>query len=67
MNAGARLLFTSDGVCVTVYFLLCGGRYGLGGGVLFFVLGSSFGRVGPLKGLWGGGRGGWCEDQARSG
>ncbi len=38
--------------------LLCGGRYGLGGGVLLFILGSSLGGVGPvggLRGVWGAG------------
>ena len=56
MNAGARLLCTSDGVCVTVCLvLLCGGRYGLGGGVLLFILGSSLGGVGPVRGLRVGG------------
>jgi hypothetical protein len=55
-----------DSLCLV---LLCGGRYGLGGGVLLFFLGS--GGVGPVRGLRGGGRvsqrGGWCEEQARSG
>jgi len=42
MNAGARLLCTSDGVCVTICLvLLCGGRYGLGGGVLRIEFGRS--------------------------
>jgi hypothetical protein len=36
-----------------------------GGGVLLFILG--LGRVGPVRGLRGGGRGGWCEERARSG
>ena len=68
VNAGARLLCTSDGVCVTVCLvLLCGGRYGLGGGVLLFILGSSLGGVGPVRGLRGGERRGGCEEWARSG
>jgi hypothetical protein len=37
------------------------------GGVLLFILGSSFGGVGPVRGLRGGERGGWCEESARSG
>jgi hypothetical protein len=53
-----------DSLCLV---LLCGGRYSLGGGVLFFILGSSLGGGGPVRGLRGGGRGGWCEEQARSG
>jgi hypothetical protein len=35
--------------------------------VLVFILGSNLGGVGPVRGLWGGGRGGWCEEWARSG
>ena len=40
INAGARLLYTSDGVCVIVYVLLlvCRGRYGLGGMFLLFII-----------------------------
>ena len=53
-----------DSLCLV---LLCGGRYGLEGGVLLFVLGSSLGGVGQVRGLRGGGRGGWCEEQDRSG
>jgi hypothetical protein len=34
--------------------------------VLLFILGSSLVGVGPVRGLWGGGRGGWCEKWARS-
>ena len=41
--------------------LVCRGRYCLGGGVLLFILGSSLVGVGPVRGLRGGGRGGWCE------
>ena len=33
--------------------------------VLLFILGSSLGVVGPVRGLRGGG-GGWCEEQGRS-
>ena len=34
--------------------------------VALFILGSSLGGVGPVRGLRGGGRGGWCEEWARS-
>ena len=53
-----------DSLCLV---LVCGGRCGLGGVVLLFILGSSLGGVGPVRGLRGGGRGGWCEEWARSG
>jgi hypothetical protein len=55
MNAGARLLCTSDGVCVisSMSVLFCRGRYGLGGVVLLFILGSNLGGVGPV-GVFGG-------------
>jgi hypothetical protein len=43
------------------------GQVRFGGGVLLFILGSSLGGVGPVRGLRGGGRGGWCEEWARSG
>jgi hypothetical protein len=46
--------------------LVCRGRYGLRGGVLLFILGSSLGGVGPVRGLRGGGRRGGCEEWARS-
>ncbi len=42
-----------DRLCLV---LVCRGRYGLG--VLLFILGSSLGGVGPVRGLRGGGRGG---------
>jgi hypothetical protein len=42
--------------------LVCRGRYGLGGGGLLFILGSNLGGVEPVRGLWGGGRRGWCEE-----
>jgi hypothetical protein len=42
--------------------LVCRGRYGLGGGILLFILGSNLGGVGPERGLRGGGRRGWCEE-----
>ena len=62
VNAGARLLCTSDGVCDRLCPVLVGrGRYGLGGLVLLFILGSNLGGVGPERGLRGGGRRGWCE------
>jgi hypothetical protein len=53
-----------DSLCLV---LVCGGRYCLGGGVLLFILGSSLDGVGPVRGLLGGGRRGWCEEWARSG
>ena len=37
-----------DSLCLV---LLCGGRDGLGGVVLLFILGSSLGGVGPVRGL----------------
>jgi hypothetical protein len=43
------------------------GQVRFGGGVLLFILGSNLGGVGPVRGLRGGGRGGWCEEWARSG
>jgi hypothetical protein len=43
------------------------GQVRFGGGVLLFILGSSLGGVGPVRGLRGGGRRGWCEEWARSG
>jgi hypothetical protein len=66
MNTGARLLCTSDGVCDSGSCLQGQVRMG-GGGVLLFILGSNLGGVGPVRGLRGGGRGGWCEEWARSG
>jgi hypothetical protein len=53
-----------DSLCLV---LVCGGTYGLGVVVLLFILGSSLGGVGQVRGLRGGGRGGWCEEWARSG
>ncbi len=53
-----------DRLCLV---LVCRGRFGLGGVVLLFILGSSLDRVGPERGLQGGGRRGWCEEWARSG
>jgi hypothetical protein len=53
-----------DRLCLV---LVCRGRYGLGEVVLLFILGSSLGGVGPVRGLRGGGRRGWCEEWARSG
>ena len=53
-----------DRLCLV---LVCRGRYGLGRVVLLFILGSNFGGVGPVRGLRGGGRGGWCEEWVRSG
>ncbi len=51
-----------DSLCLV---LLCVGRYCLGVEVLLFILGSSLG--GLVRGLRGGGRGGWCEEQGRIG
>ena len=57
----ARISVGAWGLCGRLCLVLvCGGRYGLGGVVLLFILGSSLGRVGPVRGLRGGGRGGWC-------
>jgi len=36
-------------------------------GVLVLILGWSLGGGGPVRGLRGRGRGGWCEERARSG
>jgi hypothetical protein len=49
--------------------LVCRGKYGLGGVVLLFItiLESNLGGGGPVRGLSGGGRRGWCEEWARSG
>ncbi len=47
--------------------LVCRGRYCLGGVVLLFILGSNLVRIGQVRGLRGGGRGGWCEEWARIG
>jgi hypothetical protein len=57
-------LHICDRLCLV---LVCRGRYGLGGVVLLFILGSNLGGVGPVRGLRGGARGGWCEEWARSG
>jgi hypothetical protein len=48
-----------DRVCLVV---VCRGGYCLGGGVLLFMLGSSLGGVGQVRGLLGGERRGWCEE-----
>jgi hypothetical protein len=58
INAGARLLCTSDGVCVIVYvkFSSVGAGAVSGGGGLLFILGSNLGGVGQERGLRGGGR-----------
>ena len=68
INAGAHLLCTSDEVCVIVYvqFSSVGAGMVWEGGLLF-ILGSSLGGVGPVRGLRGGGRGGGCEEWAKSG
>jgi len=44
----------------------CRGRYGLGGLVLLFILGSNVGGVGPDRVLWKGGSRGY-EQLARGG
>jgi hypothetical protein len=57
MNAGTRLLCTSDGVCVIVSLVLvCGDRYCLGGGFLGSSLhsGIEFGRSRTGEGSSGG-------------
>jgi hypothetical protein len=56
INAGARLLCTSDGICVIVYvkFSSVGAGTVLGGGGLLFILGLNLGGVGPVRGLRGG-------------
>jgi hypothetical protein len=55
-------------LCDRLCLVLVGrGRYGFGGVFLLFILGSNLGVVGPVRGLRGGGRGGWCEEWARSG
>jgi hypothetical protein len=54
-------------VCSSMSSSCLRGQVRFGGGVLLFILGSSLGGVGPVRGLWGGGRGGWCEEWARSG
>ena len=63
VNAGARLLCTSDGVCVIVYvqFSSVGAGVVLGGGSSLHS-GIEFGRLGRERGLRGGGRRGWCEE-----
>jgi hypothetical protein len=58
MNAGARLLCTSDGVCVIVYVLFSSvgassSSVWWGGGLLF-ILGSNLDGVGPVRGFRGG-------------
>jgi hypothetical protein len=55
-----------DRVCQV---LVCRGRYGLGGRGSSLHSGIEFGRsrVGPVRGLRGRGRRGWCEEEARSG
>ena len=57
------VLVWHDSLCPV---LVWRGRYGLGGLVLLFMLGSNMDRVGPERGLRGGGRRGWCEEWARS-
>ena len=54
-------------VCSSMSSSCLRGQVRFGGGVLLFILGSSLGGVGPVRGLRGGGRGGWCEEWARSG
>jgi hypothetical protein len=61
-------LYIGWGLCDRLCLVLvCRVRYGLGGVVLLFILGSNLGGVGPVRGLRGGGRRGWCEEWARSG
>jgi hypothetical protein len=44
--------------------VLC--SYDVGGVFLLFILGSNLVGGGPVRGLRGGGRRGWCEEWARS-
>jgi hypothetical protein len=53
-----------DHLCLV---LVCGGRYGLGGRFFSSFWDRVWGGVGPVRGLRGGGRGGWCEEWARIG
>ena len=54
-------------VCSSMSSSCLRGQVRFGGGVLLFILGSNLGGVGPVRGLRGGVRGGWCEEWARSG
>ena len=54
-------------VCSSICSSCLQGQVLFGGGVLLFILGSSLGGGGPVRGLRGGGRGWWCEAWARSG
>jgi hypothetical protein len=56
---GVRGWGLCDRVCQV---LVCRGRYCLGGVFLLFILGSNLGGGGPVRGLRGGGRRGWCEE-----
>ena len=63
INAGALLLCTLDGVCVIVYVKFSSvGTVRFGGVVSFLHSGLNLGGVGPVRGLQGGGRTGWCEE-----
>jgi hypothetical protein len=61
LHIGWRLC---DRLCLV---LVCGGRYGLGGVFLLFILESNLGGGGPVRGLRGGGRRGGGEEWDRSG
>jgi hypothetical protein len=64
-GAGAGRRHIGWGLCDHVCLVfVCRGRNG--GVVLLFILGSNLGGEGPVKGLRGGGRRGWCEEWARS-
>ena len=59
----ATIFLYVDSIFLHVHLLMDG----CGGVFLLFILGSSLGGAGPVKGLRGAGRGGWCEEWARSG
>ena len=62
-----RISVGTWGLCARLCrVLVCGGRYGVGEG-FFSSSWASLGGVGPVRGLRGGGRGGWREEWARSG
>ncbi len=54
MGGVTRINIGTWGLCDRLCLVLvCRGRYGLGGGVLLFILGSSLGGVGQVRGLRG--------------
>jgi hypothetical protein len=64
INAGARLLCTSDGVCVIVYvkFSSVGAGTVFGGGGSSLHSGIEFGRIRTGEGSSRGRKKGWCEE-----